>query len=216
MAESTILQPIQTHTWVKATWDEFVAISTQTQYESAQAYYHHSSMRLEMAPLGSAHGQDNSLISTVVTLYGLAKNLPIKELINTSFRQPGTSECQPDLAYYIGSSLPTLPRNNAPIDIQQHGAPTLIVEIGATSFSDDLGAKRLLYETFGIQEYWVVNANTQDIIAFEMAAGRSGRIEVSQVLPDLPLSLIQEALQRSLTDNTSRIGRWLLQAFGNP
>ncbi|HEY9879459.1 MAG TPA: hypothetical protein V6D29_13470 [Leptolyngbyaceae cyanobacterium] len=105
MAKPTTLQPIQTDTWVKATWETFVATVASPSYESSRAYFDQGYMRIEMAPLGSAHGQDNSLISTVVTLYGLAKNLPIKELINTSFRKTGVRECQPDLAYYIGPSL---------------------------------------------------------------------------------------------------------------
>ncbi|MGF1523764.1 MAG: Uma2 family endonuclease [Leptolyngbyaceae cyanobacterium] len=166
-------------------------------------------------PLGSAHGQDNSTISHVVTLYGLANNLSLKELINTSFRKTGMRECQPDLAYYIGGSLPVLPRNNAPINVDTAGPPTLAIEIGATSFSDDLGAKRLLYEQLGVQEYWVVNTAEQTVIAFEVTKRRSGRVDTSQVLPNLKLSLVNEALQRSNTEDTSTLGRWLLQLFGN-
>lgn len=170
-------------------------------------------MRIEIAPLGAAYGQDNSVISTVVTLYGLAKGLPIKELINTSFRQAGVRECQPDLAYYIGSAVQPLPQDNAPVDMDRFGAPTLMVEIGATSFSDDLGRKRLLYEQLGVEEYWVINSQSKDVIAFAVAEGRSGRIDASQVLPNLGMALVSEALQRSAAENTSAIGQWLLQTY---
>jgi len=67
----------------------------------------------------------------------------------------------------------------------------------------------------GVQAYWVVNTAEQAVIAFEVADYHSGRIETSQVLPDLPLSLVNEALQRSAHEDTSTLGRWLLQAFGN-
>jgi Uma2 family endonuclease len=215
MTETSTLHPIQTNTWVKATWNDFLSTAYSPVYQDGQTYYDHGYMRIEMPPLGSAHGQDNSLISTVVTLYGLAKFLPLKELINTSFRKTNIRECQPDLAYYIGAVIPTLPRDNAPIDVDQVGSPNLVVEIGGTSFSDDLGSKRLLYEQFGVQEYWVVNTKTQAIIAFEISQGRSGRIENSHVLPGLDMTLITTALQRSTTQDTSTLGRWLLQIFRN-
>ncbi|MGF1535335.1 MAG: Uma2 family endonuclease [Elainellaceae cyanobacterium] len=88
-----------------------------------------------------------------------------------------------------------------------------MVEIGATSFSDDLGSKRLLYEQLGVEEYWVVNSQSKDVITFAIAEGRSGRIDTSQVLPSLKMALVSEALQRSATENTSAIGRWLLQTY---
>ncbi|MEM6716252.1 MAG: Uma2 family endonuclease [Cyanobacteria bacterium P01_D01_bin.6] len=213
MAEVRPLPIFHTDIWVTATWPQFLATVDSETYQTGRAYYDHGYMRIEMAPLGSAHGQDNSLISTVVTLYGLAKNLPVKELINTSFRKTGVRECQPDLAYYVGSDLPSLPRDNAPIDIDQFGAPKLVIEVGATSFSDDLGSKRLLYEQLGVEEYWVVHTQAKEVIAFAVADGRSGRIATSQVLPQLDLALVNEALQRSVAEDTSAIGRWLLQIF---
>ena len=49
-------------------------------------------------------------------------------------------------------------------------------------------------------------------IAF-IAEGRSGRIDASQVLPNLEMALVREALQRSAAEDTSAIGRWLLQTY---
>jgi Uma2 family endonuclease len=216
MANLQTLPTFQTDTWVPATWQQFVAIAHSDIYLTGRAYYDYGYMRIEMAPLGSAHGQDDSFMSAVVTLYGLAKDLPIKELISTNFRKTGVRECQPDLAYYIGQPQPSLPRNNSPIDVDQVGAPALVIEIGATSFSDDLGSKRLLYEQLGVQEYWVVNTSAKEVIAFAVAAGGSGRIAVSQVLPQLSIKLVNEALERSQGEDTSAIGRWLLQAYGEP
>lgn len=213
MAKVNTLPIFHPDTWVTATWPQFLATADSETYQTGRAYYDHGYMRIEMAPLGSAHGQDNSLISTVVTLYGLAKNLPVKELINNSFRKTGVRECQPELAYYISPDLPSLPRDNAPIDIDQFGAPKLVIEVGATAFSDDLGSKRLLYEQLGVEEYWVVHTQAKEVIAFAVADGRSGRITASQVLPQLNLALVNEALQRSVTEDTSAIGRWLLQTY---
>jgi Uma2 family endonuclease len=80
------------------------------------------------------------------------RNIRVIELTNTSFRKAGIGEFQPDLAYYIGSDLRVPPDDsNSPVDLNQYDPPNLIVEIGASSFNDDLGSKRLLYEDAGIK-----------------------------------------------------------------
>ena len=52
-----------------------------------------------------------------------------------------------------------------------HGAPQLVIEIGSTTFRDDIGSKRLLYEQFGVLEYWVVNVAEGEVFAFAMRDG---------------------------------------------
>jgi hypothetical protein len=64
-------------------------------------------------PIGFAHGRDNSLLASVVTLYGTLKNLPFLSITNGSFRKAGERECQPDRALYIGAELPDIPRSNS-------------------------------------------------------------------------------------------------------
>lgn len=50
-------------------------------------------------------------------------------------------------------------------------------------------------------------------IAFFIADGWSGEIHESQVLPGLSIALVEEALQRSQTQDDGDINRWLLQSF---
>lgn len=119
-------------------------------------------------------------------------------------------ECQPDLAFYLGDSFVFPLRNNYPVDVNQNSAPHLVIEIGSSSFADDLGRKRLLYEKLGIAEYWVVNVATGEVIAFAVADGGSKTIKHSQVLPGLAISLVEEALKRSQTEDDGAITRWLI------
>ncbi len=67
-----------------------------------------------------------------------------------------------------------------------------------------------LTDALGVKEYWVVNVNAGQVIAFALAKGGSNRIQDSQVLPGLQISLIEEALKRSLTEDDGAISRWLL------
>ncbi len=81
------------------------------------------------------------------------------------------------------------------------------------SLSDEIGSKHLLYERLGVREYWVVNVKAAKIIAFEVANGSNRQIQTSLVLPGLPMDLVEEALQRSQTDDNGSVRRWLIQQF---
>ena len=214
MVSSSPIQTLETDIWVKASWSEFLALAENPNYEKGQFYYHRGYMRSEMSAVGPLHARENSIVSRVISLYATLKNIRIVELINASFRQPGAGEFQPDLSYYIGSDFQLPPRTNTPINLNQFQPPTLVVEIGATSVNDDLGMKRLLYEHSNLQEYWVIDVSADNVIAFEILRMSSGQIQESRVLPGLAIAFVEEALQRSETQEDGEINRWLLQTFG--
>ncbi|MGQ9869750.1 Uma2 family endonuclease [Leptodesmis sp.] len=97
--------------------------------------------------------------------------------------------------------------------MNEFGAPHLVIEIASTMLNDDIGRKRLLYERLGVQEYWVVDVNAAEVLAFEVGDGGSRQIRESKVLPGLEMVLIEEALQRSQTQDDGEISRWLWQVF---
>jgi Uma2 family endonuclease len=92
-------------------------------------------------------------------------------------------------------------------------APDLVIEIAKTSLLDDLGTKRSLYEDLNVSEYWVVDVQNAQIIAYSIAEQGSKRIQVSQVLPGLAMSILEEALRRSREMNQSQVGSWLIRQF---
>jgi Uma2 family endonuclease len=204
---------IQTDTWVRATWEDFAATMDTPTYGSGRGYFDQGYMRIEMAPLGAGHGRHNTVISQVVGLFAMLRNLRVAGFTNCSFYKTGVRGCQPDIAFYVGADFRLPPQDNAPVDVNVFGPPTLAIEIGASSFKDDLGAKRLLYERLGVAEYWVVNVAERQVIAFEIAAGHSGEIQTSQVLPELTMALVAEALAKSQTEDDSALMRWLMETL---
>lgn len=202
-----------TDTWVSATWEEFSETVNRPEFEQARCYYDAGWMRIETILIGSAHGQDNSILAAIVSLCGTLNNIAFVSFTNTSFRKTSERECQPDLAYYIGSDVQHPTRNNQPVDVETWGTPTLAIEITSTTLSDDLGQKRLLYERLGVQEYWVVNVEAATVIAFLIANGGSRQIQVSAVLPDLSIAVVEDALRCSQTEDDGAVNRWLLQKF---
>ena len=213
-SSSAITQVLETDIWVKATWEEFLAFADDSTWEKGKFYYYQEHMRIEMSPVGPLHARHNSIVSRVVNFYTAFRNIRVIELINASFRKTGIGEFQPDLAYYIGSDLRVPPDDShSPVDLNEYDPPNLVIEIGASSFNDDLGSKRLLYEDTGISEYWVERANTREVFAFAINGGGSGRIKESRVLPGLEIALVEEALNRSQTQDDGEINRWLIQTF---
>ncbi len=99
------------------------------------------------------------------------------------------------------------------MDLNQFAPPALVVEMAASSVSDDLGEKRLLYERLAVQEYWVVDVNRTEVTAFSVADGGSRQIDTSQVLPGLTMALVKETLERSRAEEHGAMTRWLLNQF---
>ncbi len=210
---TTLLQNFTTDTWVNCTWDEFIVLAYNATYEKGKSYYNRGKARIEMTPIGWNHAEDNSIISTLVILFCALKKIPVKELTNCSFRKTGLQEAQPDIAFYIANLENIPPRSNSPVDLNQFAPPALVVEMAASSLSDHLGEKRLLYEQLGVQDYWVVDVNRAEVTAFTIADGGSRLISISQVLPGLTITLVKEALERSRCEDHGAVTRWILSQF---
>lgn len=213
---STSAKPviISADEWMSASWAEFAASWDDPAFAKSQFYFFDHCMRIEMPPIGSLHGQNDFVVSGVVRFYAASNQLRVKGFSNTSFRKPGEFEFQPDIALYVGEDIRFPPQGTSAIDLNDNEPPTLVIEIASTSLNDDLGRKRLLYEQVGVREYWVVDVKASQAIAFDIPErGRSGRIQVSQVLPGLKLAVVEEALKRSKSEDTSEIDRWLIALF---
>lgn len=206
-------QGIETDVWIPSSWDDYVALCDRPDYEKARCYYDNGWMRIEMAALGPWHGRENAIVAKVISLFATLNMIRVVELTNTTFRKSEERDGQPDIAFYLGDDFDLPPQSNQPVDIKRYGAPHLAVEIASTTLSDDLGRKRLLYERLGVREYWVVNVAAAEVLAFAVENGGSWEIRESRVLPGLSLTTVEEAMQRSNTEDDGEIARWLLQLF---
>ena len=210
---SNLQTKIKSDIWVQATWEEYIQITESTVYEKARCYYYDGHLRIEMTPLGHDHGCDNTIISFAVNLFCTIKGVPIKGLTNTTYRQTGFQECQPDISYYIGDNSQVIPWGTSVINLDDYPSPELVIEVANTSLADDQGQKRLLYEDLQVKEYWIVDVQNVRMLAFAIENGGSRRISESLVLPGLEMPVLEEALRQSRTINQSQVGAWLLQQF---
>ena len=190
---------LRTDSWVLATWDEYIHQLNDPIYQQAKGYYYKEHMRIEMSPVSFDHGQDHVIIIFAVNLLIALKQIPATGLDTTTFRKIGVRECQPDVAYYLGESAKAIPSRTGIVNLDQYSAPNLVIEIARSSLLDDLGTKRSLYEELGVNEYWVVDVQKAQLLAYSMTNQSSQRIQVSQVLPGLEVGVLEEALQRLST-----------------
>lgn len=206
---------VVTDEWVQASWDEFMSAAANPTWEAGSFYYFDRQMRIEIAPVGYWQARGRAIVSQVASLFATFADIAVQELCRCSFRLEGVCEFQPDISFYLGarSDFAFPARGDDPVDLSEIQPPSLAIEVAASSLDDDLGWKRLLYEQAGVLEYWVVDVMRGEVIAFEMSEGRSGRIYESLVLPGLRISLLEEVLRRSQTEDDGAVNRWLMETF---
>ncbi|XWK86367.1 MAG: Uma2 family endonuclease [Phormidium sp.] len=215
---SNVQTKLLTDEWVIATWDEYIQAIENQELENAKTYYYKGQLRIEMVPQGYDHSYDNFSIGSAIAIFSGITGIPISGVTNCTFRRGNEAEAQPDLAFYIGENAEIIPPNTTIVDLNVYPPPDLVIEIAKTSFSDDIGSKRMLYEQLGVKEYWVVNVVQALLIAFAIVDGGSRQIPQSQLLQNLPFSLLEEALRRGRESGRSQLYSWLIsqmQSLGN-
>lgn len=204
---------LPTDTWLSVTWDEYIQAIQDPASEKAKGYYHNGRMRLEMPPIGNDHASDHSIIIYAVHLFAGLKGIDLNGKDNCTYRKAGSDEAQPDASFYIGKNADVIPWGTTVINLDTYPPPTLVIEVASTSLSDDKGEKRLLYEELGVAEYWIIDVQHVETIAFSVENGGSRRITHSQVLPGLAISLLEEAFRRTRQLNHGKVSAWLLCQF---
>ncbi|CAH2573274.1 hypothetical protein PRNO82_02684 [Planktothrix rubescens] len=211
------MSPVQTllptDTWVTATWDEYLTALNDPIYSNARGYYFNGRMRLEMSPLGNPHSRDHFIISLAVGFFASLRGIDLDGHDNCTYRKTGFDEAQPDASFYIGENAEIIPWETTIIDLDQFPAPDLVIEVAYSSLADDKGEKRLLYESLGVQEYWIIDVQAVKIIAFEVKNQGSYKIKQSHVLPGLEMAILEEAFRRSRQTNHGKVSAWLLSQF---
>ncbi len=207
------VQPIL-NTWQSATWEEFVQLVDDPKSDKLKGYYYNGQMRFEPMSTGSDHSKDHILILFALSFFVAYQGISATGHDACSYRKPGVDEFQPDISYYVGETADAIPWGTRVVNLDQYPVPSLVIEISDTSLPDDLGAKRLQYEELRIPEYWIVNVQAMQILAFAIALdGSIRRIRASQVLPGLKLEILEQALQRSRQENQSATNAWLMEQF---
>jgi Uma2 family endonuclease len=210
---SQLQAKLPTDTWVNATWDEYIKAIGDPSYEKARGYYYNGRMRLEMSALGNPHSRDHFIVIAAIALFASTRNIDLDGHDNCTYRKTGYQEAQPDVSFYVGANAEIVSWDATIIDLDTYPPPALVIEVAYSSLADDKGEKRLLYESLGVREYWIIDVQNVQVIAFEIQNRGSRRIDQSQVLPGLDIAVLEEAFRRSRQMNHGKVSAWLLSQF---
>ncbi|MBD1935723.1 Uma2 family endonuclease [Microcoleus sp. FACHB-68] len=210
---SRLQATLQTDTWVNATWDEYLLALSDPAYEKARGYYYNGRMRLERSPVGNPHSRDHFIVIAAIALFASIRGIDLDGHDNCTYRKAGSEEAQPDVSFYLGDNAEIVPWEATIIDLDTYPTPDLVIEVAYSSLADDKGEKRLLYESLGVREYWIIDVQNVQVIAFEIQNRGSRRIEQSLVLAGLEIAVLEEAFRLSRQMNHGKVSAWLLSQF---
>ncbi len=205
------------NSWIKASWHDFIQIADNPDFAKFKFYYYNGEARVEPMSTGSDHSDDHALILVAIGLFVAVKGLAIRGKDNCSYRKVGSKEVQPDISYYVGDRANLISWGTGVVDLDVYPAPDLAIEIANSSWADDVGKKRLMYEDLGVKEYWVIDVKNAEVLAFAITDSEgvkgSYRITRSQIITGLEFALLEEALRLSRENDHGHVTSWLLAQF---
>lgn len=195
-----------------ATWQDYVQVRDSVDWNKIA--FHQGWLWVDMGKEGLNHAAFSDLITMIFGFWAfLHPEVVLQSYGRCLIEKPNTQACAPDLVLYRGENIPKWqtgePRR---IDLSRHRLPDLVGEIADTTLSLDLDEQKQLYASLGIREYWVIDVKGMRLFAFGLAeSGIYEAIQVSQVLTNLPITLIEQTLERSMQETNTAAANWLMQ-----
>ncbi len=194
------------------TWQDYTQVRDRTNWNKIA--FHQGWLWVDMGKEGPNHAAFSDLLTAIFFIWAfLHPDEVLQSYGRCLIEQPDTQACAPDLVLYRGDNIPKWqsgePRR---IDLSRHRRPDLVGEIADTTLSLDLDEQKQLYASLGIAEYWVIDVKGMRLFAFGLTeSGIYEAIQVSQVLTDLPIALIEQTIERLATETNTAAANWLMQ-----
>jgi Uma2 family endonuclease len=200
---------IQRH---NAVWQDYVALRDGADWQKLS--FHKGWLWADMGKEGPNHASFSDLVTAVFFLWAvLHPDDSLQSYGRCLIENPKTQACAPDLVLYKGEDIPKWqPGEPRRISTTRHRLPDLVGEIGDTTLSLDLDEQKQLYASLQIPEYWVIDVKGSRIFAFGLSeAGLYKAIDTSRTLAGLPISLVEQALERLATGTNTAAASWFMQ-----
>lgn len=205
--------------WFAATWQDYVALRDAPPDAASQGRmrldFDQNHMRVSMGGEGINHAKFSDLFTTMLFLWAIHHPEQAFDSIGRCLiEKPETQACAPDLVLYVGADSPQWKEGEPrKIDLTRSRVPDLVGEISDTTIASDLDEQKHLYEALGIPEYWVIDTQGKRVFAFHLQDGKYHLTEQSQVLVGLPISLLNEAIDRMTKATNTIAAAWFNQAI---
>jgi Uma2 family endonuclease len=197
-----------------ATWDDYIALRDDPTFDWTKIAFHQGWLWADMSTEGPNHASFSDLMTAIFFIWAVLYPEPVLQTYGRCLiEQPETHACAPDLVLYKGENIPRWqPGEPRRIIAPRHRLPDLVGEIADTSLSLDLDEQKKLYASLGIPEYWVIDVKGLRLFAFGLTeTGVYEPIDQSNVLPGLPIVLMEQTLERLNTETNTAAANWLMQ-----
>ena len=197
-----------------ATWQDYTRVRDCTDIDWRKIAFYKGWLWIDLEAEGLGHASFSDLITAIIGFWAfLHPEVVLQSYGRCLIEKPQTHACVPDLVLYKGENIPKWqPGELGGIRLDCDRLPDLVGEIADTTLSIDLDEHKQLYASLGIAEYWVIDVKGMRLFAFGLTeAGVYETIQVSQVLTDLPIALVEQTLERLAEETNTAAANWLMQ-----
>jgi len=206
------LQPKQQ--WQQATWADYEALRDDANCDRCKLFFNNQHLWVEMGAEGINHARFGDLFAMILVFW--AAKFPDNKLSTfggCQLEKKGRRAIAPDIVLYVGEDAPNWKFGQSRfIDLDKWRSPNLVGEISDTTLAIDLDEKKRIYAELGIAEYWVIDVRAYRIFAFRLdESGVYQQCEVSQVLPNLAIALLEQTMELLATKTNTEAAIWFSQ-----
>jgi Uma2 family endonuclease len=200
--------------WHPATWDDYLTYRDDSSIEKVKLFFYQGYLLVEMGGEGINHSSFSELLTML--LFAWFAQHPEQNFGlfgGCQIEKPKTKAAAPDLVLYLGEDYPRWqPGETRYINLEQHRVPNLVGEVSDTTLAKDLDEKKHLYADLDIPEYWVIDVQGKQILAFILQDnGTYKETDTSLALAGLSISLIDQTLKLLDQETNGRAALWFAQ-----
>lgn len=204
--------------WQPATWENYLVARDRSSSERVKLFFDGNYLLVDMGTEGINHASVNNLFTMLLAFWFIRFPEPTaSSLGGCLIEKPNQQAAAPDLVLYIGADVPQWQEGETrKINLNQWRVPDLVGEIADTTLATDLDEKKQLYATLGIPEYWVIDSRGKRVFAFRLQAdGKYFQCQNSVALPGLPITLLEQTLERLNQGTNISAAAWFAEAIAS-
>ena len=204
--------------WQPATWEDYLAYRDDQNLERVKLFFNAGYLLIEMGAEGINHAVVSNLFPILFFLwFSRTPGRAFKCMGRCQLEKQNQRSTAPDRVLYTGENAPSWqegePRR---IDLSQSRVPDLVGEVADTTLATDLDEKKQLYAALEIPEYWVTDVKGKRVLAFRLQEdGKYRQCEYSLALEGLPISVLDETLERLSQGDRVSAAMWFSQQIAN-
>lgn len=207
----------------QATWEDYVALrddaDNKLNGDRYKLFFNNQYLWVEMGAEGINHAKFGDLFAMLLVFWAAKfPDIKLSTFGGCQLEKKGKRSVAPDIVLYVGDDAPIWKTGHSRfIDLDQWRSPDLVGEISDTTLAIDLDEKKRLYAELGIAEYWVIDVRAYRLFAFRLdESGVYQQCEVSQVLPNLAIALLEQTLEQLDTKTNTEAAIWFSQQILQP